>query len=249
MKRVKTSVKYGVPVLLAFTVFLVFIISPLDQTEIHTASGAVSNSCMVIIDPGHGGEDGGAVSITGIKESTLNLAIAQKLDLILAFYGVRTVMTRTTENIEYSDSATTIRKKKVEDQNNRIDLINSIDNAVVISIHQNNYPSSGPFGAQALYASTEGSKAFAEYMQQLLVDAVNPENRRTAAKISSDILLMNSIACPAILVECGFLSNPEEEALLKTQAYQLKLAAVIAAGYLYNEDTLNVYLNGGVNES
>ena len=172
MKRLVNAMIYLLPALVALGVFLLFVSSPLDDADIEVGTSAVTSGLVVVIDPGHGGEDGGAVSPSGVKESTLNLDIAEKLDLILAFYGVHTVMTRTSETLDYSESADTIREKKREDQNRRIDLIDSLDNAVVISIHQNNYPSAGPFGAQAFYAPTDGSKAFAEYLQQLLVSAL-----------------------------------------------------------------------------
>jgi N-acetylmuramoyl-L-alanine amidase len=198
---------------------------------------------------GHGGEDGGAVSITGVRESALNLDIAEKLDLILAFYGVRTVMTRTSETLNYSDNADTVREKKAEDQKRRLALIEAENDALLISIHQNNYPDGGPFGAQVFYAPTDGSKLLADSMQQLLVIYLNPQNRRTAVKIPSNILLMNNVSCPAVLVECGFLSNPAEEQLLRTPSYRLKLAAVVAAGFLYNKESFENHTYGGPDES
>ncbi len=248
MKRLLLKGRFILPVLLAAAVFLLFISSPLDEMEVTVADVADYGGYTVVIDPGHGGADGGAVSVTGVNESELNLAIAEKLDLILAFYGVRTVMTRTTEELDYSADSNTIHEKKVEDQKRRLSLVESVDNALLISIHQNNYPSGGPFGAQVFHAPTDGSKMLAEAMQQLLVDKLNPKNRRTAVKIPSGIMLLNSVTCPAVLVECGFLSNAGEEKLLRTETYQLKLASVVAAGYLYMKDSLKDNINGGPNE-
>lgn len=206
------------------------------------------NQLTLIIDAGHGGEDGGAVSPSGVKESEINLEIAMKLDQIMGFYGIQTVMTRTSEVLDYSAKSDTIREKKSEDQKSRLKLIMQTDRAILISIHQNKYPDTSPFGAQALYAPTNGSKEFAEYMQKALVAALNPKNRRSAAKVPANILLMNHIKCPAILIECGFLSNREEEKLLKSDAYRLKVAAVIAAGFLYNQNSLVDIYAGGTNE-
>ena len=197
------------------------------------------NERTLIIYPGHCGEDGGAVSLTGIYESDINLAISLKLDQIMGLYGISPVMTRDSNDIDYPADAQSAKAKKTADQKNRLKLINDTENAVLISIHQNQYTSGGPFGAQVLYANTEHSQELAVSMQELLISSLNPDNYRTATQISKDIYLMNNINCPAVLVECGFLSNAKEESLLKTDPYQLKVAATIAAGYLCTYETLN----------
>ncbi len=211
-------------------------------------TGAERTGLTLVIDAGHGGTDGGAVSLTGVKESEINLEIALKLEQIMAFYGVRTLMTRTSEALDYSEKADSIREKKVEDQNRRLQLINGTENAVLLSIHQNIYPEGSPFGAQVLYAETEGSKELAEYMQKVLIGALNANNRRAASRVPKSVMLLNHIKCPAILIECGFLSNAEEERLLRSDTYRLKIAAVIAAGYLANQPNLNALYTGGTNE-
>ena len=204
---------------------------------------------VLIIDAGHGGADGGAVSLSGAKESEINLQVALKLDQIMGFYGVQTVLTRATETLDYTEKAHTIRAKKVEDQNRRLQLINTTENAVLISIHQNIFPDGRPFGAQVLFAATDGSKDFAEYMQKSLIDALNVRNRRAASRVPKSVMLLNHIKCPAILVECGFLSNTQEERLLRTDTYQQKIAGVIAAGYLSSQNKLCEIYAGGTNES
>ncbi len=203
----------------------------------------------LIIDPGHGGEDGGAVSVTGAYESEINLAISLKLRDMMNFFGINTVMTRDSESIDYPDSADTIKAKKTADQKNRLELINSTPNSVLISIHQNQYTGPSPFGAQALYAPTDGSREFAETLQDNLISALNPENYRTAAQIQGSIYIMNNIRCPGVLVECGFLSNPTEEPLLRTKEYQLKTAAVIGASYLSSRDIFKEIYLGDTDES
>lgn len=207
-----------------------------------------NSGLTLIIDAGHGGEDGGAISLSGVKESEVNLAIAAKLDQIIAFFGVPTIMTRYSEELHYSEKSDTIREKKAEDQNKRLQLINGINNAVLISIHQNKFPDGSPFGAQVLFSPTNGSKEFANYMQTLLISSLNTKNRRSASKVPNNILLMNHVKCPAILIECGFLSNAGEEKLLMTDAYRLKIAAVIAAGFLDNQQTLIDINSGGTHE-
>ena len=197
-----------------------------------------ASALTLIIDPGHGGMDGGAVSIHGTRESEINLDIAQRLELIMGFFGVHTVMTRNSEELDYSKDATTIRAKKNEDIRNRINLINSTENAVLISIHQNKYHEPGPSGVQVLYARTAGSREFADSMQTLLTDSLNPRRARTAAAVPKGVYIMNNITPPAILIECGFISNPDEASLLRTPEYRLKIAAAIAAGFLNNRHML-----------
>ena len=186
----------------------------------------------VVLDPGHGGADGGAVSASGVVESTVNLAIGKRLEAMLLLFGVPVVMTRDTENIEYPPDAATIKAKKSADTKARVDLINRIDPALLVSIHQNFYPSSGPSGAQVLYAPTVGSQAFAETLQENFLQYLDPENRRVAAQIQSSIYIMNHIQCPAVLVECGFLSNPAEEEKLTSTSYQCRLGVILAASIL-----------------
>ena len=103
-------------------------------------------------------------------------------------------------------------------------------------MHQNKFPDSRPRGTQVLYAKTAGSAEFASIAHANLIAALCPENRRVAAPISEDIYLMREVRCPAILAECGFLSNPAEAALLKTEDYQMKIAVVLAASFLEWED-------------
>lgn len=196
------------------------------------------NELTLIIDAGHGGDDGGAVSPGGMLESTINLAVAERIDYLAAFFGVKTVMTRQSHEIAYSQAASTIRERKAEDQHARLELINSTSNAVFLSIHQNEFTSPEPFGGQALYAGTKGSEEFGKKLQVLLVEHLIEGNRRSAERIQETILLMNNIECPAVLVECAFLSNPTEESLLQTDTYRTKIATVLTAGYLQNREAL-----------
>lgn len=192
-----------------------------------------ANSDMVlIIDAGHGGADGGAVAPDGTKESELNLSVALKTEAICELLGYRTIMTRRSEELNYPNSADTIRAKKIADQNMRVELINETPNAVLLSIHQNIYPTPAPCGSQALYGKFQGSSFFAELIQHGAEQYIDPENTRNAAIISDDIYLMKKVECPAVLIECGFLSNQDELKKLKSSEYQTKLAAVFAASYI-----------------
>lgn len=186
----------------------------------------------LVIDAGHGGEDSGAISASGASESVINLAVARRLDAILGLFGVDTVMLRTEDISLHSEGLSTVRERKVSDLHNRAAAVNETENAVLISIHQNSFPEPKYDGAQVFYAPTEGSQFFAEYTQELLRVCLDPENHRQVKPIPSSVYLMNHVGCRAILVECGFLTNPEEDLLLQSPDYQLKLAVTLAGAYL-----------------
>jgi len=188
-----------------------------------------------VIDAGHGGEDGGAVSLSGVPESVINLAVARRLELILGLYGVNTVMLREEDISLHDGTARTLREKKVSDLHNRVDAINGIQNGVLLSIHQNSYPDARYSGAQVFYAPTSGSRELGEFVQEVLRQTLDADNDRQAKQIPDTVYLMNHVDCQAILVECGFLTNPAEELLLQTPEYQIKLAATLAGACLQYE--------------
>ena len=181
----------------------------------------------VVIDPGHGGEDGGATSCTGRMESEYNLAISRRLNDLLHLLGYRTRMTRTSDVSIYT-TGDTIAQKKVSDLKERVRIVNEIGNALLISIHQNQFRDSRYSGAQVFYAKTEGSKELGQQLQTKLVESLNPGSNRKSKPISG-VYLMEQINCTGVLVECGFLSNPREESRLRDSEYQKKLCCVITA--------------------
>ncbi len=192
---------------------------------------------IFVLDPGHGGEDGGAVSLSGQPESQLNLAIAKRLDSLFGFYGVDAIMTRTEDISLHDVSADTIRNKKVSDLKYRVNLINTLEAPTLISIHQNSFPQKSSHGLQVFYGKEERSKALADRIQRIVAENLDPGNHRQAMKIPDSVYLMKNISCRAVLVECGFLSNPTEDRLLQERAYQTKIAMSIAAGCLTEENT------------
>ncbi len=219
--------------ILLFSVFFVFMsVSFAFHTKQTIAASPIKQSCTLILDAGHGGEDGGAVSLSGVPESAVNLAVTRRLDFLLGLFGVPGVMLRQEDISLHDDNAKTLREKKVSDLKNRVAAIESEKNACLISIHQNTFSDPRYHGAQVFFAPTDGSQALAEAMQETLRITLDPENQRVCKPIPDTIYLMNHIACPAILVECGFLSNPEEEHLLTSPNYQTKLAAALAGGLL-----------------
>ena len=221
-----------VGILTILSAISVFFLEPAAQT-----SAQEEPEPWLVIDPGHGGEDGGAVAADGTLEAELNLSIALKLNGLASFCGVQTLMTRTGEHIDYPPDAATISARKTADQKQRVALINNTSNGVLISIHQNWYPNAGPHGAQVLYARSPESEAFGMVMHTKLIESLDPENRRVAAPISEDVFLMRNAQCPAVLLECGFLSNPEELSLLKDTTYQMKLGMLMLSAYFDTAQT------------
>lgn len=180
----------------------------------------------IVIDPGHGGEDGGAVSHSGLPESSINLEISFRLNDLLNILGYHTKMIRTSDISIYT-KGDTLAQKKTSDLKERVKIVNETQNAVILSIHQNHYPDEQYSGAQVFYAKTNGSEQLAKQLQSAFVSTLNQGSRREA-KRSNGIYLMEHIRCPGVLIECGFLSNIMEEAKLKTPEYQKKLCCVIA---------------------
>ena len=197
-----------------------------------SVSGNAAHPAVLIIDAGHGGLDGGAVAKNDVKESVINLAIAEKLNFLAQFFGTDTLMTRDSEELDYPEELGTIREKKVWDQKRRVELINAVEDGTLISIHQNNYPDPRPNGSQVFYAPAAAGNVLADIMQSLLSETLTPTNRRVAAPVAKNIYLMKNITCPGVLVECGFLSNPTEAASLNSDSYQNKLAIVLLSAYV-----------------
>ena len=193
----------------------------------------VGRKC-IIIDAGHGGVDGGTTSCTGVTESNLNLETAMRLNDFLHLIGIDTKMIRTTDCSVYT-SGETIAAKKVSDLKERVRIVETTPNGILVSIHQNFYAQSIYSGAQVFYGSNKDSLSLAKTLQTNLISTVNPGSKRSAKK-ATGIYLMEHVSCPAILIECGFLSNPQEEALLRSSDYQKKLCCVIG-------NTLSEFIN------
>ncbi len=183
----------------------------------------------VVIDAGHGGRDGGAVGDDGTLEKHLNLAVAVKLQALLETADVNVVMTRGDDReLASPDSA----HKKRDDLSARLALAQEYENAVFVSIHMNKFPVEKYSGLQVYYSKNhEGSRILAETIQRGAL-TLREENRRTVKAAGEGIFLLEHMTIPAVLVECGFLSNYEERELLKTEAYQTKLAMSIYCSLL-----------------
>lgn len=227
MKRKLWDKKYA---LFYFSVLVAAIIAALVLNRFFTvetdAEWTVRKN-VVVLDAGHGGEDGGAVSCTGIAESQINLQISLRIHDLLKMLGIDCVMLRK-EDISLHTEGKTIAQRKISDLKNRVAMINNAPRGVLLSIHQNTFPDGRYHGAQIFYANIEGSKELAEELQRHIVNTINAGSRRLPQR-AKGVYLMEHVTIPAVLIECGFLSNPEEESLLRNESYQKKLCCVIAA--------------------
>lgn len=192
----------------------------------------------VIVDAGHGGDDGGAIGIDGTVEKDINLDIALKLEKLLKFYGFDVIMTRTEDIMTCDDGLDSLRKRKVSDIHNRFDVLEKNPDAVFISIHQNKFEDNSQHGTQVFYSgNNDESKLLAESIQNSIVSVLQPDNSRVVKKSGSGIYLLYHAKLPAVLVECGFISNPTEVKKLNDENYRMKIAILIADGlikYLMN---------------
>ncbi len=199
----------------------------------------------VLIDPGHGGEDGGAVSSDGVAEKTLNLSIALRLGDMLQSAGVSVAYTREDDRGLY-DGATP-GHRKMTDLRNRLAVWQRTPDALFVSVHMNTFGDPKYHGMQVFYAGgarEEESRRLAMTLRDTNRTYLQPENKREIKRADTSIYLLSRDVGVGILCECGFLSNPEEAARLSDGAYRERVAAVLCASvlsYLYGEDSANLY--------
>jgi N-acetylmuramoyl-L-alanine amidase len=188
----------------------------------------------IIIDAGHGGFDGGTSTDDGISEKGINLNISLYLKEYLNFFGFNVVMTRETDTSTESDGLTTIRSRKSSDLHNRMSLMEKTDNSIFVSIHQNHFSASKYKGAQVFYSPelSEQSSLLAENIQESIIYYLQKDNTRQIKPCGTSVYLIYNAVKPAVLVECGFLSNPEDAENLQDEIYQRKMALCIALGIL-----------------
>lgn len=193
-----------------------------------------SKKLTVIIDAGHGGFDGGASTKDGVTEKGINLNIALYLKEYLNFFGFDVIMTRETDTSTESEGLKTIRSKKSSDLHNRMSLMEKTDNSIFVSIHQNHFSSPEYKGAQVFYSPefSEQSSLLAENIQESIVYYLQKDNTRQIKPCGTSVYLIYKAVKPAVLVECGFLSNIEDAENLQNEIYQRKIALCIAIGIL-----------------
>ncbi len=219
-----------IAIILGLVFLLIFVIMKIN---VYAVEEVPTEQICVLIDPGHGAEDGGAVSDDGVVEKGINLAISNYLKEYLELSGFEVLMTRDDDNIMGDQTLPTLTERRRSDMNARLDLYNSKDVDYVVSIHQNKFTESKYSGAQVFYSpNDERSEKLADCMRRSIVGFLQPENERDIVKAGSNIYLLNNCNNPCILVECGFLSNPEETAKLNSDEYQRQMAFSIYCGLL-----------------
>lgn len=212
--------------------FFILMISAAGNIAVNTSSDISDNLPVIVIDPGHGGEDGGAVSDNGVLEKDINLSIAN--DTSALFYLLGFDILRTRKNDMALDSGEdTIRKRKVSDMKKRLEIFNSSKENTIISIHQNKFSESKYHGAQIFYSPNNSkSKQLADSIKYSVKGLLQPDNERECKKADGGIYLLKNTNNPAIIVECGFISNEEECNHLIDKQYQKQMAFSITAGFL-----------------
>ena len=200
---------------------------PPDYSTIDV-SGRVGS--VIVIDAGHGGMDGGAVADDGTLEKDLNLIIAKDVAQILKYNGFRVILTRETDTMLGSGEA---GKVKRADLNERLRIAEEGADNIFVSIHMNKYPDSRPHGLQVYYSKNNGkSRDIAETVRATVVTTLQPDNKREVKAAGSEIFILNRATVPAVLIECGFISNADELSSLKDEKYRRQLSSVIAAAIM-----------------
>ncbi len=205
-----------------------------DPTVPVVTNPYADNELIVLIDPGHGGEDPGAVSdYSGIKEKILNLDISFKLKALLENENIKVLMTRDEDTLNYAPGTSGISNKRMQDLKNRKNMMDNSGADIAVSIHFNKFNQTQYYGAQVFYPPNclDGEK-LAKHIQSELKSQVDPGNKREALIKSDGLIIIKNWKTPTVIVECGFLSNRAEEEKIRDEQYRLRLAVAIKDGII-----------------
>ncbi len=235
-------------VFLFFTILLILVMLFFNQMKIlfafpHDQKVSSSKSLTVVLDAGHGGEDGGAIGQNKVHEKDLNLAITLKIGELLKNKGINVIFTRTEDILLYDRNVDYTNRKKSLDLAQRVKIAQNTPDCIFVSIHMNAFPKSQYKGFQVYYSKNNPeSQILANDIQGGVKEELQPWNKRKITAASSKIFLLDRLNCPAILIECGFMSNPEECRLLTTEIYQNQLSKIISEKIaIYVEKNLKTY--------
>ena len=248
----KENTRYLIKFVLILAFIIVFILAlgklsrkalDLVKTDTSLPTFDSSNKITYVIDAGHGGEDAGASSESGIFEKTLNLEIASILNALYILNGNEVKMTRNSDTLlydYYKDLDDYTGKKKVYDLKNRVKITSECENPIYIGIHMNKFSQPQYSGTQVYYSKNDTSSAvLAEEIQKTVKKYLQPSNKRAIKRADSSIYVLDNLECPAVLIECGFLSNDAETSLLCNDEYQAKLALSIFVASLVHHSVDN----------
>ena len=217
-------------IMLTFAIVFIFVTSMCLYNYADNSAASEFDGNLLIIDAGHGGMDGGAVGNNGTLEKDVNLNVAKYLKEIAEKNGKKVIMTRSEDTSLHTTDSTKIRDQKRSDLENRRQILQNNSNGIFISIHMNKYDSPDVKGAQVFYANNDQSRNIATKIQASLINSLADGNKRIAKPAPSNLYIFKGCNSTAVVVECGFLSCPEEEKLLATEEYQRKLAQSIYDG-------------------
>ena len=235
--NIKKIIYIGICIVL-FLTFNILMITAAVNINTAVSSESVRSILSVVIDAGHGGEDGGAVTDSGILEKDINLEISKKTSALLYMLGFDVTETRT-DDTALDNGEETIRLRKISDMKNRLKIYDSSDKNIIISIHQNKFSQSQYNGTQIFYSTNNpNSQKLAESIKFSIKGLLQPNNERECKQADSGIYLLKNTYNPAVIVECGFISNEEECRKLIDSEYQKQMAFSISAGFLnyFNTD-------------
>ena len=229
MKLNKKSLRFAVSMA---AIFAVLAVCARVTDHALPAAAEVSDKPVIVLDAGHGGLDSGAVGKGGTLEMDVNLAVVKRLQQLLELSGFHTVLTRSEDISIYDPGTEGIRNQKLSDMDNRLELIQSYPDSIFLCIHQNNFTDPAYFGGQMFYNNNNpGNRTLAQIMQNRFAQ-LQPGNDREIKLTGDELYLLKSNKNPSLMIECGFLSNPDEEAKLATAEYQQQLAFTIYSGLL-----------------
>ena len=237
--NLRSHYKKGKAILKFFAIAMIFVIlaslgakAYLESDAYEEAISSVAEKVTVILDAGHGGEDCGAIGVNGVYEKDLNMSIATKLGEMLSSRGFAVVYTRTTDALLYTEEENIHGMRKIYDLKNRCKIGAEYPNAIYISIHMNSYKSAECAGLQVYYSeNNDESRNLAGAVQSSVRSELQRENNRQIKK-GKGIYLMENLNNPAILIECGFLTNPKECEKLSEKEYQKELSFAIICGII-----------------
>lgn len=223
------TIIYAFSVLLAISIAVVFV-SIKEVNDNHTKPVTAPESKIILIDAGHGGFDAGA-SANGISEKDINLSVAQKLKDIISQNGGTAIMTRDSDTSTADENRSDGSSAKKSDLIRRKEMVKECNADIFVSIHMNKFPQEKYYGAQVFYASSpDDSRYLGENIQSALIRNLNDGNTRVAKKAENNIFILKNAEVPSVIVECGFLSNPQEAEKLKSDEYRAKLSSAIYDG-------------------
>lgn len=214
--------------------FVLFVTSVILVRHVGLSAATVislDDEPIIIIDAGHGGEDGGTQTKDGILEKDINLSVSLEINRILSEKGFKTLLIRDGDYLIYDEDSTTMREKKASDIHNRMDIMNKHSNCIFLSIHQNYFTESKYSGTQVFYSNNNPeSEKIAQFIQSSVREELQPDNTRQIKKCGTEVYLLYHAKAPAVMVECGFLSNEQEAEKLCNKDYQIKISESIVNG-------------------